>query len=123
MVRDRANRVALVVDDEALLRMTATFMLQDAGYRVLEAANADEALARLRERQDISVLITDVNMPGTLNGFDLARLVERDWPSIAIVIVSGERRPAADELPRGGCFFAKPYDPDGMVRQIRSMVQ
>ena len=109
----------LVVDDEALLRLLATDTLEDNGFRVVEAEDATEALRILAERPDVRVLFTDINMPGALDGMELAREVHARWPAIKLVITSGRQRPSDDEIPDSGRFIAKPYSPDLLLEEIQ----
>ena len=99
----------LVVDDEVLVRMVIADMLTDEGYRVVEARDAQEALTLLQARTDVQAIITDVHMPGEIDGLTLAHLVHRRWPEIGVVITSGKLRPQPGDLPRGARFLAKPY--------------
>ena len=109
----------MVVDDDVLERMGASDMFAHAGYRVLEAGSADEALRLLETNADIKVLFTDVSMPGSMNGADLARDVARRWPAIGIIMTSGRPRP--DELPLSMRFHDKPYEPTAVLRQATAM--
>lgn len=113
----------LVVDDEPLLRMFNVDMLSDAGFDVIEAANADEALRLLSLVSDIRVVFTDVEMPGTLNGFELALRVEAQWPDIGVVVTSGRRLPDAAFGSSGRCFVPKPYAASRVVELIDAFVQ
>ncbi|ACA20679.1 response regulator receiver protein [Methylobacterium sp. 4-46] len=106
----------LVVEDEALVRMMAVDMLEDAGFLVLEAASADEAWALLENRNDIDVLFTDIEMPGSMNGFGLASRVAERWPRIRLVITSGRYRPARRDVPDHGEFLPKPYHANQVLR-------
>jgi len=114
----------LLVEDEPLLRMLGVDTLEGAGFRVVEAATGDEAMAYLdaHDGDAIKVLFTDVNMPGSLDGFTLARRVARRWPEIGVLIVSGNVAPAPGEMPEGGRFVSKPYRPATLVRCIRDML-
>jgi CheY-like chemotaxis protein len=97
--------------------------LNEAGFKVLEAVDADEALTILRARPDIQAIISDVEMPrGSMNGFALARAVREQWPGIGMVITSGRERPGPDELPDEVVFLAKPYLPDTVIQVIQQMV-
>lgn len=89
--------------------MMASDMLQDAGFTVIEAACADEAWDILKSRSDIGVLFTDIEMPGSMNGFALAAWVAERWPHIRLVITSGRYRPAPRDVPDHGMFVPKPY--------------
>ena len=103
------KRVVLVVDDEALIRMNAVDMLQDAGFSVLEASDAAEALVVLDGHPEIAVLFTDINMPGTMDGLDLARRVHQLRPDVHLIVTSGKVTPGVDALPDDGAFLGKPY--------------
>lgn len=112
----------LVVEDEVLVRMSIADHLEDKGFKVLEAANADEALAILNENLEIRLVFTDVDMPGSMDGLKLATLVRDRWPPLRIVITSGHRDLSATELPQGAQFFAKPYNADRIVETFRTLI-
>jgi CheY-like chemotaxis protein len=115
--------VILVVEDETLLRMLAGDILtEDAGYRVIEAVNADEALILLESRHDVRLVFTDVNMPGTLNGFALARIVDMRFPGIKVIVTSGLARPGVGDLPKGKRFLPKPYAPSALITMMQEML-
>jgi CheY-like chemotaxis protein len=115
--------VVLVVEDEPLVRMTAVDELEEAGFQVLEAANADEALKMLEARSDVvQVLFTDVHMPGSMDGMALAEQVHRRWPHVLLLISSGRARPHPDEIPDHGHFVPKPYIGATLVRHITEMM-
>jgi CheY-like chemotaxis protein len=109
----------LVVDDDVFERMGASYMFSDAGYRVLEAGSADAALGFFETNAGIGLLFTDVSMPGTINGADLARQVAERWPRVGIIMTSG--RPFPDGLPPRVRFHAKPYDPTDVLRDAGEM--
>ena len=98
----------LIVEDEMLLRMRAVDIVEDAGFRPVEAVNADEAIAILESRSDISLLFTDIQMPGSMDGLKLAHAVHDRWPSIKIILVSGQVQPTESERPADSRFFGKP---------------
>ena len=108
--------LVLIVEDEPLVRELAGAAITDAGFDVVEAANAQEALEILNDRQDIGVLCTDVNMPGPLDGLALARLVHERWPAIRLVVTSG--RPLSELVPDDGRFVAKPYTLDTLAQSV-----
>lgn len=114
--------VVLIVEDEPLLRMLAVEIAEEAGYLVLEAGNADEALTFLESREDISVLFTDIDMPGSMNGLKLAYTVRNRWPPMKILIVSGQVRLQQSELPTKSCFVGKPYRAAAMIAELRGLV-
>jgi two-component system, response regulator PdtaR len=114
-----ANALIVVVDDDVFERMGASSMFLDAGYRVLEAENADEALQFFQTNVDIRLLFTDVSMPGSMSGSDLAYQVAERWPKVGIIVASGRPRP--DKLPLSMPFHAKPYEPVAVLRQAKEM--
>ena len=99
----------LIVEDESLVRMMAVDMLEDAGFQVIEAPTGDAAWIILQSRDDIDVLFTDIEMPGSLNGFGLANRVAEHWPHIRLVITSGRCRLTDEDVPDHGRFVPKPY--------------
>lgn len=103
--------VVLVVEDDAFIRMDAVDIFETAGYRVLEAENADVALRLLEAHPEISVLFTDIEMPGSMDGMKLAAAVADRWPPVRIIVASGRVSPAAGELPPLARFLSKPYQP------------
>jgi two-component system, response regulator PdtaR len=113
--------VVLVVEDDYLLRTFAVQMLEEDGFDVLEAANADHAIAVLEQRSDIRVLFTDIHMPGSQDGLKLAHAVRNRWPPIKIIIASGQVRLSADDLPLGSRFFSKPYQAQELTAAIVAM--
>ena len=115
--------VVLIVEDESLLRMDAVDMIEAAGFEVAEAANADQAIAILEARSDITVIFTDIQMPGSMDGLKLARAVRGRWPPIKIVATSGYVHVSEKDLPAGGRFLPKPYSPvqvTGVLRELTS---
>ena len=115
--------VVLIVEDESLLRMDAVDMIEAAGFEVAEAANADQAIEILEARSDITVIFTDIQMPGSMDGLKLARAVRGRWPPIKIVATSGYVHVSEKDLPAGGRFLPKPYSPvqvTGVLRELTS---
>jgi CheY-like chemotaxis protein len=109
----------MVVDDDVLERMGASDMFAHAGYRVVEAGSADEALRLLEANADIRLLFTDGSMPGSKSGADLACDVAKRWPAIGIIVTSGRPRPG--DLPSSMRFHDKPYEPMAVLRQATAM--
>jgi CheY-like chemotaxis protein len=107
--------VILVVDDEALLRMLASTVLEDAGYDVIEAATGTEAMGILAARSDIRAVFTDIQMPGNPDGLLLAQHVRALSPDCAIVVASGRVVPSSEDLAAGARFMTKPYSVDAVV--------
>lgn len=117
-----SRMVVLVVEDEPLVRIFIADFLDEAGFKVLEAANADEALTILTARPDVQAVVTDIEMPrGSMNGLELARTVQERWPGVGVVISSGRERPGPDDLSEKVAFLAKPYLPDTVITVIRQM--
>jgi len=112
----------LVVEDEMLLRMRAVDIVEDAGFCPVEAVNADEAISILESRSDISVLFTDIQMPGSMDGLKLAHAVHDRWPSIKIILVSGQVKPSDAERPADSRFFGKPLSVEKMIIELQAMV-
>jgi CheY-like chemotaxis protein len=115
--------VVLIVEDEFLLRMDAVDMIKAAGFDVLEAANADEAIEILEAHLDITVVFTDIQMSGSMDGLRLVQAVRGRWPPIKIVATSGRVHVRENDLPAGGRFLPKPYSPrevTGVLRELTS---
>ena len=122
MTLHRQAPLILLVDDEPLIRMTAADMLEDAGFRTIEASSADEAIRILEERMDVALVMTDIQMPGSMDGLKLAAAVQRRWPPVRLIVTSGRFRPEADELPPGAAFVPKPYDSHTIHTHIRQLL-
>jgi two-component sensor histidine kinase/CheY-like chemotaxis protein len=112
----------LVVEDEMILRMRAVDIVEDAGFCPVEAVNADEAISILESRSDISLLFTDIQMPGSMDGLKLAHAVHDRWPSIKIILVSGHVQPSDAERPANSRFFGKPLGVEHMITELQAMV-
>jgi CheY-like chemotaxis protein len=113
--------VVLIVEDEFLLRIDAADMIAAAGFEVIEAANADRAIEVLEARRDITVVFTDIQMPGSMDGLKLARAVRGRWPPIKIVATSGRPNVGELDLPEGGRFLPKPYSHAQVTRVLREL--
>src|SRR5215211_9036195 len=119
----RDTPIVLVAEDEPLVRMVAVDILEDAGWTVIEAVDAEAALSVLNERSDVQVLVTDVEMPPRpLDGIDLARLTRERFPHIGVVIVSGKVRPSPGDLPSGARFVPKPYCATKLTRVVQDVM-
>ena len=110
---------ALITEDEPILRLNATAMLEDMGFSVLGAGSAAEAM-ELMENNAVELLITDVHMPGNFDGLALAKMAGTRWPSLKIVVCSGRTRVVASEMPTGATFVPKPYTMDDIENAILS---
>jgi CheY-like chemotaxis protein len=113
--------VVLVVEDDVLIRSCAVEMIEAAGFDVVEAANADEAMDVLVSRRDIAVVFTDVQMPGSMDGLKLAAKIRGRWPPIKIVATSGIVNVRSLDLPDGGRFLPKPYSCADIVGTLRDL--
>jgi len=113
--------VVLVVEDDYLIRKGAVAIIQDAGFQVVEADSADDALEILEADSNVHIVFTDIQMPGSIDGLKLARFVRDRWPPIKIVATSGRLRIDSVDLPNGVVFVPKPYDPDQLVQTLRAL--
>jgi len=118
MTQNSKSPIVLVAEDEALVRELSVGELQDAGYTVIEAANAGQALAILENGVAVDVLFTDVNMPGEIDGMVLAQLVHRRWPGVGLIVTSGKTDIPETDLPDDGRFIRKPYRLSEMSRMV-----
>ncbi len=114
-----SNTSILVVEDEPIIRMFAVVTLEDAGFCVLDAQDSDEALDVLSRHPEIGVMVTDVRMPGPMDGLALVARVQRDHPAIRSIVVSGNA--TAEQAGNAGalCFVAKPYLPQAIVQAVQ----
>jgi CheY-like chemotaxis protein len=121
---DEARKpLVLVVEDEELLRVYAADLLEDHGFKVIEAENAANALKVLESRDDVRLLFTDIKMPGALDGMDLARQVHARWPHVLLVITSGHKQLSRAEIPDDGRFVAKPYRANELLGQMDDLMR
>jgi DNA-binding NtrC family response regulator len=99
--------------------MHAADLVAAAGFRVIEASNADEAIAILEARKDVRIVFTDINMPGSMNGLKLARAIRGRWPPIELILTSGHFDVPEIDIPERGVFFSKPYRDDEIISALR----
>lgn len=111
----------LVVEDEPILLLFATDVVEEAGYEAISAANADDAIKILMARDDISIVFTDVRMPGSMDGMKLATFIRDRWPPIEIIVTSGHLGAAPPDLPARGKFFRKPYRTQHVIDALHEM--
>ena len=121
MVERSRRPVVLAVEDEPLVLMLAVDMIRDAGFEPLWASNADEAIRILESRDDIRIVFTDINMPGSMDGIKLAQAVRGRWPPIKIIVTSGFSEGELRLLPQGSQFIPKPYDAGQMSEVLHSL--
>ena len=111
--------VILVVEDETLVRLVANECLTEAGFRVLEARDGQEALTILSAQPNVQALVSDIRMPN-LDGVSLAKLVRERWPEIGIVLTSAELRPVG--TPADIAFLPKPYREAKLIQAVRAAI-
>ena len=116
--------IVLVVEDDVLVRNLVAAYLRECGFDVIEANGADEAIRVLQAEVQVDILFSDVQMPGSMDGFGLARWVRRERPWLKVILTSGAARPAKDagDLSGHGPILAKPYDHAELERHIRSLL-
>jgi CheY-like chemotaxis protein len=124
MVLDHSGipAVVLIVEDDMMLRIRAVDMVEDAGYTPLEALDAAEAVAILESRSDVSLMCTDIQMPGQMDGLGLAHAVHERWPKIRIIVVSGKLKLKDLDLPLDSRFLGKPLDAAEVIAEMRDMI-
>jgi CheY-like chemotaxis protein len=115
--------VVLVVEDEALIRMDIADCLEDAGYAVMQASDADQAIRILEAHEEIRLVFTDVDMPGSMDGLRLAAYIRDRWPPIQLIVTSGHVPVVETDLPSGGRFFNKPYQGSHITDAIAEMLR
>jgi CheY-like chemotaxis protein len=114
--------VVLVVEDEPLIRFDIVAQLEDDGFCVFQAKNADDAIALLLAEPSIRILFTDIDMPGSMDGLRLSAAVRQRWPPIRIIVTSGHRQVEITDLPDGSVFFSKPYRHHDVVASMRELI-
>ena len=119
----RKRPVVLIVEDEYLVRTGTRDAVETAGFDVLEAGDADEAIAILSARNDIRLVFTDIHMPGSMDGLKLAHFVRDRWPPVKIVATSARVRITASDLPEGGRFLPKPYSAGDIASTLHELIQ
>ena len=113
----------IVAEDEPLIRMMISELLAEAGFEIVEAEHAEEAMTILTLRAaEIKVLFTDIHMPGSMDGLELAHHTHGLWPWISLIVTSGKARPQSHEMPAGSRFISKPYNPDHVVGHVRELL-
>jgi CheY-like chemotaxis protein len=110
--------LVLVVEDEVLLRDVTADYLEDCGFSVLQAANADEAVGLLQRNRDVGAVFSDIQMPGSMNGLGLAHWITETLPDVKVLLTSGQVLPATA---REWSLLAKPYDLAEVEHRLREM--
>jgi DNA-binding NtrC family response regulator len=112
----------LVVEDDPVLHRCALDLVEDAGFTPIGAIDADQAIVILENRSDIALLLTDIQMPGSMNGLELAHTVHNRWPPIGIILVSGQLDFSERERPSNSRFFGKPFRADEVIAELQEMI-
>lgn len=107
----------LLVEDEPLILLDVELGLQEADHIVVSVSNADRAMNML-ELHAVDVILTDIDMPGSMDGLALAARVNDRWPPVKIVVMSGKRRPTRAELPDRARFIAKPFNSAELLQTV-----
>jgi len=119
---NHCQKLVVVAEDESITRMVASEALASAGFEVVEAANAEEALAIIaKQARLIQVLFTDIQMPGSMNGLALAKYTHDHWPWISVLVTSGAEQPTEAQMPECSRFLAKPYKLEQVLTNIREL--
>ena len=109
----------LIVEDEPRQRMSLADAVEGIGYAIVEATDADQAIAILKVQPDIHIVIADIHMPGSMDGLQLAATVRERWPSVGVIVISGSEPPKPDAFPARTVFLRKPV----RQRQVRMAVE
>ena len=117
----RSSIAVLVVEDEPLLLWDAVDFIEEAGFKAYAATNADAAIKLLEKHEDITVLFTDIDMPGSMDGLKLAHAVRDRWPPVTIIVASGHMKASKQDLPENGMFFSKPYPPASIIKALSGL--
>nr|WP_289721510.1 response regulator [Rhizobium sp. S152] len=107
--------IAVVVDDEPFILMNTSDIISNVGYAIVEATTAEHAYDFLQEHSSVQLLFTDVQTPGTTDGFELARNVARRWPDICVVVASIAAVPAPGDLPENAKFISEPFSAETVL--------
>ena len=119
----QGSDVVLIVEDQYLLQFAALELVESAGFIGICASNADDAIKILEARQDIRIVLTDVEMPGTMDGVKLAHFIRERWPPVHLIIVSGIAVLNESQLPYGTKFFSKPYHDETIIAELHRLMQ
>lgn len=112
----------LIVDDNETARWILAEILETEGYAIVEAGSADQALLRLAEDADISAIVSDIEMPGSMNGVEMAALILQESPNMVMLLTSGRYHPSVDELPGNAKFLLKPWAPREIIRELATLL-
>ncbi|MDO6415118.1 response regulator [Sphingomonas sp. BIUV-7] len=116
---DRSRQTILIVEDEAIIRMDLVDFFADSGFDVLEAEGADGAIALMENNPSIAAVVTDIQMPGSMDGVKLSHYLRDRWPPTVLIVTSGAIKPTAADLPQGAIFMPKPFNPRTVLDLLR----
>ncbi|HUC11098.1 MAG TPA: response regulator [Stellaceae bacterium] len=119
-VADRASGLILLVEDNDEVAEVTTRMLEGLGYSVIRVSSSDQALSYLEQSGDVDLLLSDIVMPGSRNGVDLARIVRERYPALPILLSSGYSAVARDAADEGLLILSKPYRMAVLERFVRA---
>jgi CheY-like chemotaxis protein len=122
-VPNLSQTIVLVVEDDPLVLLAAVDMIEDAGFAVLQASDADKAIILLEQNPAIHIVFTDIEMPGSMNGVALAGCIRDRWPPIEIIVTSGRLVADGLNLPTRSVFIPKPYLAQALKEQLSAMAQ
>jgi len=120
---NNGKAVVLIVEDSIIIRMGAVDLVKSAGYEALEASDADGAISILEQRDDIDLVFTDVQMPGTMDGIKLSHFIHNRWPPVKLIVASANTILEESSLPDGSKFLPKPYDEHTIIEAMASMLE
>jgi DNA-binding NtrC family response regulator len=119
---DDGQGLVVIAEEDITQRREIVRCLQEHDFRVLEAADADEAMALLRSPPDLKAFVTDAHLPGKRDGYELARVVRARWPAVAVVMMSGHSDASSGPVPEGADFIAKPYLLEHLAPTLHRMI-
>lgn len=122
-INQKRQPVVLVVEDEIWVLLDVAGALEEHGYAVICARNGDEALSVFKDRNDIGIVFTDINMPGSLDGLEFAREVRRRRPQVGLLVTSGRYCDLETEILGGDLFIPKPYEPKIVISRIGRLIR
>ncbi len=119
---DDSQGLVVIAEEDITQRREIVRYLQESDFRVLEATDADEAMALLRSHRDVQAFVTDAHVPGKRDGYELARVVRERWPAVAVVLMSGHSDASSGPVPDGADFIAKPYLFEHLASTLHRMI-
>lgn len=117
-----SSRRVMIVDDEPLIRIYARDIIEEAGFEVEEAGNAEGALRALQHDR-FSVVLTDIEMPGSLDGIALAWTIQDKWPTVHVIIMTGRRPPRPSDIPGTAELLTKPFTPERLFAVVTAAAE